>query len=92
MERGPCLHCLRHTFAVKSFSKNDKDALKARDAVVPDDSRLLKEAHKHHTSLQGVTRFKDLLEGFKHFNEFPKEKKNGYPLFFQYDGHAINLR
>lgn len=32
-ERGPCLHCLRHTFAVKSFAKNGKEGLNARDAV-----------------------------------------------------------
>ena len=32
-ERGPCLHCLRHTFAVKSFSKNEKDGMKSREAV-----------------------------------------------------------
>ena len=32
-ERGPCLHCLRHTFAVKSFAKNEKDGINARDAV-----------------------------------------------------------
>lgn len=32
-ERGPCLHCLRHTFAVKSFAKNEKDGMNARDAV-----------------------------------------------------------
>ena len=32
-ERGPCLHCLRHIFAVKSFAKNEKDGMNARDAV-----------------------------------------------------------
>ena len=32
-ERGPCLHCLRHTFAVKSFAKNEKDGINAWDAV-----------------------------------------------------------
>ena len=32
-ERGPCLHCLRHIFAVKSFAKNEKNGMNARDAV-----------------------------------------------------------
>lgn len=32
-ERGPCLHCFRHSFAVKSFSINEKDGMKSRDAV-----------------------------------------------------------
>ncbi len=32
-ERGPCLHCLRHTFAVKSFAKNQKDGMNTCESV-----------------------------------------------------------
>ena len=32
-ERGACLHCLRHTFAVKSFDKNERNGIKACDSV-----------------------------------------------------------
>lgn len=31
--RGACLHCFRHTFAVRSFDKNERDGIKASDSV-----------------------------------------------------------
>lgn len=51
MERGPCLHCLRHTFAVKSFAKNEKAGIKARE-VVPFLSTYL-----GHDSLYGTEKY-----------------------------------
>lgn len=32
-ERGACLHCLRHTFVIKSFDKNKCNCIKACDSV-----------------------------------------------------------
>ena len=31
--RGACLHCFRHTFAVRSFAKNERNGIKARESV-----------------------------------------------------------
>lgn len=31
--RGACLHCFRHTFAVRSFDKNERDGIKASESV-----------------------------------------------------------
>ncbi len=32
-ERGACLHCFRHTFAVRSFDKNERSGIKASESV-----------------------------------------------------------
>ena len=32
-ERGPCLHCLRHTFVLKSFSKTEEDGRSINDSI-----------------------------------------------------------
>lgn len=32
-ERGACLHCFRHTFAVRSFDKNERNGIRACDSV-----------------------------------------------------------
>lgn len=32
-ERGPCLHCLRHVFAFKSFSKSENSGMRLDDAI-----------------------------------------------------------
>ena len=31
--RGACLHCFRHTFAVRSFDKNERNGIKASESV-----------------------------------------------------------
>lgn len=31
--RGACLHCFRHTFAVRAFDKNERDGIKASESV-----------------------------------------------------------
>lgn len=31
--RGACLHCFRHTFAVRSFDKNERSGISARESV-----------------------------------------------------------
>jgi len=31
--RGACLHCFRHTFAVRSFAKNERNGIKASESV-----------------------------------------------------------
>ena len=31
--RGACLHCFRHTFAIRSFDKNERDGIKASESV-----------------------------------------------------------
>ena len=31
--RGACLHCFRHTFAVRSFDKNERDGINASESV-----------------------------------------------------------
>lgn len=31
--RGACLHCFRHTFAVRSFGKNERNGIRAKDSV-----------------------------------------------------------
>lgn len=31
--RGACLHCFRHTFAVKSFDKNERNGIRASESV-----------------------------------------------------------
>jgi integrase len=32
-ERGPCLHCLRHLFVLRSFSKAESDGMAFSDSV-----------------------------------------------------------
>jgi integrase/recombinase XerD len=32
-KRGACLHCFRHTFAVKSFDKNERNGIRASESV-----------------------------------------------------------
>lgn len=32
-ERGPCIHCFRHTFAVRSFNQAERIGLKAKESV-----------------------------------------------------------
>ena len=32
-ERGACLHCFRHTFAVRSFDKNERNGIQACDSI-----------------------------------------------------------
>ena len=31
--RGACLHCFRHSFAVRSFDKNERSGIKASESV-----------------------------------------------------------
>ena len=51
MERGPCLHCLRHTFAVKSFAKNEEQGTLAKNAVP------FLSTYLGHESLQGTEKY-----------------------------------
>lgn len=51
MERGPCMHCLRHTFAVNSFAKNKKEGRNAHDAAP------FLSTYLGHDSLQGTEKY-----------------------------------
>lgn len=77
-ERGPCLHCLRHTFAVRSFAQNEKVGMRTKDSVP------FLSTYLGHDSLYGTEKYLKFsadyfsypLEQFESFSGelFPKVK------------------
>ena len=74
--RGACLHCFRHTFAVRSFDKNERKGISQRDSVPFLSTYLghdsLYETEKY-LKYSGVY-FEDTLTKFNSFTEdlFPE--------------------